>query len=33
MAEGMDVDTAPVVRDKKRFEVKKVTAGFKLLCQ
>ena len=24
MAEGMDVDPAPVVRDKKRFEVKKV---------
>ena len=25
MAEGMEVDPAPVVRDKKRFEVKKVT--------
>lgn len=25
MAEGMDVDPAPVVRDKKRFEVKKVS--------
>ena len=24
MAEGMEVDTVPVVRDKKRFEVKKV---------
>ncbi len=24
MAEGMEVDTTPVVRDKKRFEVKKV---------
>lgn len=24
MAEGMDVDPGPVVRDKKRFEVKKV---------
>ncbi len=24
MAEGMDVDSLPVVRDKKRFEVKKV---------
>ena len=30
MAEGMDVDPAPVVRDKKRFEVKKVTKLF--LC-
>lgn len=26
MAEGMEVDPAPVVRDKKRFEVKKVTS-------
>lgn len=25
MAEGMDVDPAPAVRDKKRFEVKKVS--------
>ena len=25
MAEGMAVDPAPVVRDKKRFEVKKVS--------
>ena len=24
MAEGMEVDSAPAVRDKKRFEVKKV---------
>ena len=24
MAEGMEVDPAPAVRDKKRFEVKKV---------
>ena len=24
MAEGMDVETAPAIRDKKRFEVKKV---------
>lgn len=25
MAEGMEVDPTPVVRDKKRFEVKKVS--------
>ena len=28
MAEGMDVDPAPAVRDKKRFEVKKVSQEF-----
>ena len=27
MAEGMEVDPAPAVRDKKRFEVKKVSAN------
>ena len=30
MAEGMEVDQAPAVRDKKRFEVKKVRAN--VLC-
>ncbi len=28
MAEGMEVDTTPVVRDKKRFEVKKVCLSY-----
>ncbi len=28
MAEGMEVDSTPVVRDKKRFEVKKVYYSF-----
>ena len=27
MAEGMEVDLAPAVRDKKRFEVKKVSVN------
>jgi hypothetical protein len=27
MAEGMDVEVAPAIRDKKRFEVKKVSSS------
>lgn len=30
MAEGMEVEAAPAIRDKKRFEVKKVSKGGKL---
>ena len=30
MAEGMEVDPAPAVRDKKRFEVKKVSLQWEI---
>lgn len=32
MAEGMDIDPAPAVRDKKRFEVKKVGCFLKFMA-